>query len=235
MLPENGLFRRRALFSALSALVIVFVVWNIPQLDFALYPFRLFVTFVHEAGHGLAALATGGRFLSFQVDASGAGLATTAGGNRAIILPAGYLGAALFGAGLFYIANTLPRSRGISVLLGAALIGIAIWWGGIFSLATLVGVLMGVALITMGLKASRGVNLVVLNVLALITGLHAVLDLLFLVNNSHVQHNDALAFSRTIAPILPAAVWAFVWALIAVGILLTSVYYALIRPWRRSD
>ena len=83
--------RRRALLFAGIALVIVFILWNLPQLSVLLFPFRLFVTFVHEAAHGLAAILSGGRFLSFTILPNGAGFASTAGGNEALILPAGYL------------------------------------------------------------------------------------------------------------------------------------------------
>ncbi|MEL7236944.1 MAG: M50 family metallopeptidase, partial [Chloroflexota bacterium] len=119
MFVDWQLFRRRALGMSLIALVIVFIVWNIPQLNAVLYPFRLFVTFVHESGHGLAAILSGGEFVRFEVMANGTGLATTRGGSRAAILPAGYLSAALFGAGLFFITNRVPYPRIIAVVLAA--------------------------------------------------------------------------------------------------------------------
>ncbi|PJF25379.1 MAG: hypothetical protein CUN53_13085, partial [Phototrophicales bacterium] len=75
-------FRRRALILSGLALAAALILWNTPALDPLVYPFRLFVTFVHETGHGLAALATGGRFLGFQVFENGAGVALTAGGSR---------------------------------------------------------------------------------------------------------------------------------------------------------
>ena len=51
-MTHHALFNQRALLISVVAFVIVLVLWNIPALDFILYPFRLFVTFVHEAGHG---------------------------------------------------------------------------------------------------------------------------------------------------------------------------------------
>src|SRR5262245_37893490 len=113
---------KRALLFTGIAFVIVMILWNIPQLGFILYPFRLFVTFIHESGHGLMALLSGGRWEGFVVDPEGNGLATTVGGSRALILPAGYLGAALFGAVLFYLTNTTTNSPRISVILGIAVI-----------------------------------------------------------------------------------------------------------------
>ncbi|MBI1259616.1 MAG: hypothetical protein GC204_19280, partial [Chloroflexi bacterium] len=121
MLTHLALFRQRALVIALIAFAIVFVLWNIPQLDFILYPFRLFVTFVHESGHAVAALITGGRVGGMTVYETGAGVTLTAGGSRLLILPAGYLGAALFGAVLFYLTNTVPFPRTISIVLALLL------------------------------------------------------------------------------------------------------------------
>lgn len=63
MFWERPFYRRQTLTVAAVAAFIVFVLWNIPQLDFILYPFRLFVTFIHEAGHSIAAVLTGGRVI----------------------------------------------------------------------------------------------------------------------------------------------------------------------------
>lgn len=126
--------RRQILFSALGAFGLVFVLWQLAPhnetVSSLLYPFRLIVTFVHEAGHGIAALLTGGRFIEFRVFPNGAGLATTAGGNRLIITQMGYLGAAFFGAILLYAANRLRRVRLVAVLTGLFFIGCALLFTG---------------------------------------------------------------------------------------------------------
>jgi len=54
-------YRRRALLITLVAMIIVYILWNVPDLRVVLYPLNLFVTYIHEAGHSLAALLTGGR------------------------------------------------------------------------------------------------------------------------------------------------------------------------------
>ena len=230
-------FRRRALLIAGIALVIVFILWNLPQLSLLLFPFRLFVTFVHEAGHGLAAILTGGRFLSFTILPNGAGFATTAGGNAAFILPAGYLGAALFGAILFYLANSIPYPRHISMALGGLVIVIAFLFGGLLSLATVVGVVIGVVLIAIGRRGNYDANLLTLNLLATLTSLNAVLDLFYLVGNSSTSmgsvRNDALAFQQEVMPLVPAPVWAFIWSALALIMLGVAIYYSVIHPWRR--
>ncbi len=230
--------RRRALLIALGAVVIVFILWNIRQLDFLLYPFRLFVTYVHEAGHGLMAILTGGRFVSFEIYADGTGKAFTAGGWRILILPAGYLGAAIFGAVLFYLVNRVRYSRSIAVILGILLIILSLTFGRFSITALLVGVGFGAALIGMGWKLPGDLNILVLNILAILTGLNGVLDLWMLVQNSNIGlgnlQNDAAAFQSEIAPLIPAAVWAFLWAVIAILLLGISIWYSVVRPMRKQ-
>lgn len=233
-------FRRRALWLAAVALVIIIVAWNTPALDPAMYPVRLFVTYVHEAGHGIAAEVTGGDVLGFVVYPSGAGVATTRGGARALILPAGYVGAALFGAALFYLTNTWRRTRMISAVLGVGLIAFSILYarpdeqGRITAL--LVGVGFGIALLAVAWKLSLIVNVLVLNVLAMLTGLNALLDVRSLVDNSGATlgqvRNDAAAFSAEVFP-LPAAVWALLWLALSAVVLGFAVYASVIRPLRR--
>jgi hypothetical protein len=168
-----------------------------------------------------------------EVYGNGAGIATTMGGTRAIILPAGYLGAALFGAALFYLANTFFFSRTLSLILAVMVAVIAITYTDALSTAWLVGIGFALVLALIAWKASRNVNLLILNLLAVLTGLNAVMDLVGLVNYSNGMigsiRNDAAAFSVEIAPAIPAAVWALLWALLAVLVLGAAVYYSLIR------
>src|SRR5258708_22002342 len=103
---------------ALGAFVLVFILWQTSNAGSLLYPFRLLVTFVHESGHGLAAIMTGGHFEKFQVFDSGAGVARTSGGNPLFILPMGYLGAALFGALILYAANHVRAAQNVAFLVG---------------------------------------------------------------------------------------------------------------------
>ncbi|MCC6614576.1 MAG: M50 family metallopeptidase [Anaerolineae bacterium] len=238
MLNNDSQFHRRALLASMGAFILALIIWNIPQLNFLLYPVRLFVTFVHESGHGLAAILSGGTLNGFQVFADGTGLTSTSGGNPLLILPAGYVGAAIFGSILFYVANTVPYPRTISVILGVLLAVITLFYTGGPSVALIVGGLGSVVLIMLGWRGGRGLNLIVLNFLGLMTALNAVLDLVYLIGASDSRlgdvRNDASAFSAAIAPLIPAAVWAAVWALLALAALGIAVYYSIIRRlWRR--
>lgn len=233
-------FRSRALAVAAIALVLVVLAWNTPAFAPVLYPFRLFVTFVHEAGHALAAKLSGGEVIGFVVHGNGSGVATTAGGSRALILPAGYVGAALFGALLFYAANMWHRSRQIAVVLGVGLIVFSLMYARPDDVghptALVVGVGFGAALLLAAWKLPAAFVLLGLNILAMLTGLNAVLDLKGVFENSGASlgrvRNDAAAFASEIVPLVPPAVVALIWATIAVALLALSVYHSVYKPLR---
>ena len=236
MFFDQPFFRRHALTMALVAGLLTFALWNIPQLDFILYPFRLFVTFIHEAGHSLMAEFTGGRVIEFTVFGNGAGVATTQGGNRLLILPAGYLGAAFFGAVLFYLTNTVPFPRKIALVVGTLMIVIALFFRAT-GIALVIGAFSGLALVFVGLRGGIVLNIFVLNLLSILTGLNAVFDLLFLVQNGHADlggvQNDASAFAA-LTPV-PTAIWALIWALLAVFMLGSAVWFSVVRPLRQRE
>jgi hypothetical protein len=110
--------QRRDFSLALIAFIIALVLWQMQGLFFLAFPFRLFVTMIHELGHGMAAVLTGGKFLRFQVTSRGAGLAWTSGGSRFVIIQAGYLGTALFGAALLFITHHVKRPGRVAMGIG---------------------------------------------------------------------------------------------------------------------
>ncbi len=237
---KKPMSRRSELLITLIAIVIVYLLWNVEILSPLAYPFRLFVTYTHEAGHSLMALATGGEIRGFTVNSNGSGFATTAGGSRALILPAGYLGAAFFGAVLFFILNRFRYTRVLSVLLGVGLVVFSLLYarpdGSGVPIALIVGLIAGGGMITMGLKLSQEVNFLVLSVLAIMTALNAVLDVVLLIQYADVEmptqrgivRNDAAAFNHEVVGLSPEF-WAFTWAALALLMMGVSVYYSILK------
>lgn len=236
-------YRRQALLMTVLAMVVVYFLWNMRDLSFILYPIKLFVTYVHEAGHSLMALLTGGKVIGFVVSPDGSGLATTAGGSRALILPAGYLGAALFGSLLFFIVNRFPRFiNQIAIVLGGGMVIFTVLYArpdesGSW-LALLLGVGFGMALMFIGAKVHRLVTMLLLNVLAVSCALEAVMDLWMLMQFIGATrgdiHNDAAAFAREVTPLIPASLVALTWALMAVLMLAAAVYYGVWKPLKQE-
>ncbi|MBN1564741.1 MAG: M50 family metallopeptidase [Anaerolineae bacterium] len=110
--------RRRDLMLAFAAFLVALVLWQMQGVYFLTQPFRLFVTMIHELGHGLAAVLTGGEFIRFEVTKRGAGLAYTSGGWRFAIIQAGYLGTAIFGACLLILTHTIKRPGRVAIGVG---------------------------------------------------------------------------------------------------------------------
>jgi hypothetical protein len=200
--------------------------WS-PWLAIVAYPFRLLTTLVHELGHGLAALVTGGDFLRFVVFPDGSGLAYTAGGWRLVVIPAGYLGAAAFGA-LLIVAGRRPRgARWALGAVGAGLVLLTLRYalptlftaeGAAGALTLASGLALGAAAVALALKAGAPAVLFAVYLVAFQAGLTAFLDLWTLIGLSarrDAAHaaTDARAMAELIP--LPAVVWAAAWALVA--------------------
>ena len=111
----------------LLAAVLSIALWFIPFAEVLSYPFRIFVTFIHEGGHALAALVTGNSVQSLSVAMNGSGETyTTQGGviSQMIVSSAGYLGAMTYGALLLVLIRRSVAAR--LVLVGSAAVVFAL-------------------------------------------------------------------------------------------------------------
>jgi hypothetical protein len=121
--------QRRVLIVA--ALLYWVIARLIPLGGVILYPLTLFTTWVHEMGHGLAALLVGGRFHELAIFRDASGLAMTSarpGWAQAAVSAGGLLAPPLLGAAILAFAHTPRRARTLlAVLAGALLVSLAIW------------------------------------------------------------------------------------------------------------
>lgn len=104
MLSEKNNFKPVIWGTFLSLLIT-----KLPFTKIVFFPFTMFVTYLHEASHGLMALITGGSIISFTMQIDTSGLAYTQGGIRFLILSAGYIGSTLWGC-LLLIASLNKKS-----------------------------------------------------------------------------------------------------------------------------
>src|SRR4026209_1782003 len=112
--------RPRAMTLLVAAALSV-VLWFIPYAEFLTYPFRIFVTFIHEGGHALAALLTGNSVASLSVATNASGETyTTQGGifSQVFISSAGYLGSMAFGALLLILIRKAVAARIVLLACG---------------------------------------------------------------------------------------------------------------------
>ncbi len=230
---KRGWGRYQGGLIALTALGATFALWQVRELSALVYPFRLFVTLIHELGHGVSAALTGGRFVSLEVMSNGAGLATTAGGMRFIVIQAGYLSTALFGAVLLVLVQQVKVPRLITAGIGL-FCGLVTLFLGAHIGTQAIGAIILAVFVTLALKGPVWLNAFVLNLLAMMVGLNAVMDIWWLVGSVDIYlgstPNDALAMQTLTG--VPASIWALLWVTISVLLLGWSVYTAFIRPLR---
>ena len=119
----------------LVAATISVVLWFIPYAEILTYPFRIFVTFIHEGGHAIAALLTGNSVASLSVAPNASGETyTTYGGlfSQTLISSAGYIGAMSFGALLLVLIRKAIQARIVLLASGVLIFALTM----IFSLIT---------------------------------------------------------------------------------------------------
>jgi hypothetical protein len=120
---------RRALLLAIGAYFIVHTF--VPFGRLLLYPLTLLATFVHEMGHGMTALVTGGTFASLDVFADGSGLAytnSTQAWAQALTSLGGLLAPPIVGATLLAVSRGPKRARAVLLAMVVVIVvALAIW------------------------------------------------------------------------------------------------------------
>ena len=219
----------------LVAATISVLLWFIPYAEILAYPFRIFVTFIHEGGHAIAALLTGNSVSSLSVATNASGETyTTQGGliSQVLISSAGYIGSMSFGALLLILIRKSVAAR--IVLLGSAVLILALtliyglfkpiisgygWTGIPFTL--LAGTIIAVGLVLIARFASAKVASFFVSFLAVQCILNALFDLktVFFLSSPFAlpTHTDAVNMANATG--IPAILWAVVWIVLALGIL----------------
>jgi hypothetical protein len=209
----------------LIATALSVALWFVPFAWILTYPFQLFVTFIHEGGHAIAAILTGNSVRSLSVSLDTSGLTETfiaQGGflSQLFISSAGYLGAMAFGALMLWLVRRKVRARVVLVGAASVIAGLTLVFGLVVPLTNLsfqpFTVLSG-ALITLGLLAAakyagrRAANFLV-GFLAVQCVLNALFNLrdLALLSVASDARTDAgnMAAATGIHPLFWAVLWA---------------------------
>ena len=221
------------------ASLLTLVLWFIPFADTVTYPIRLFVTYIHEAGHAIAALATFGSVNRIELDWSGSGVTGTRGGWGLAISSAGYLSTILYGAALLLFLRRERNARTAALCTAGLLLFITIFFAG-NTLAWLTGVIFGVGCIALALKAKPKLTHFLMSFLAVQCVLNALYDLralLFLSAFDSGIMTDAGNMSAATGGFVPAIIWAIGWSILAAGILIWTlvIYYRSLRNKATAD
>jgi hypothetical protein len=206
--------RRLVLPLALAAAAML--LWG----TFVVYPFRLFVVFLHEISHGLAAVATGGSIVSIGLSFDEGGVCLTRGGWPFLILNAGYLGSLLWGALFLLLGGRRTRARPVVAVLGAftlavTLVYVRTWFGFLYGLAT------GLVLLAVATRLKPAVAETLLAALGATSVLYAIWDVASDVLLRHSGQSDAAALARLTG--VPAILWGAAWIALSTAVLVSVV------------
>ena len=208
----------RRLLVPLGTAILALLLWN----TFLVYPLKIFVVFLHEISHGLAAVLTGGRITAIGLTFDEGGVCVTEGASRFLILNAGYLGSLIWGA-LFLVLGTRRRlGRPLVAAVGGFTLVVTILFVRTpFGLAY--GFLTGAALVFAASRLPAGVSSVLLSVIGAVSCLYAVWDVGSDVIARSVPGSDAHALALLTR--VPALFWGALW----IALSLAVVYLALRR------
>jgi hypothetical protein len=219
----------------LAAAAISVVLWFIPFAEVLTYPFRIFVTFIHEGGHAIAALLTGNSVSSLSVAMNASGETYTSQGgfiSQMLVSSAGYIGSMAFGALLLVLIRKAVAAR--FLLLGSAGLILALTlifgllqpilsWGALSGIpfTLLAGTVLSVGLVLIARFASAKTAAFFVSFLAVQCVLNALLDLktVFFLSSPFAPSIPTDAVNMANATGVPAVFWSLLWIVLAVGIL----------------
>lgn len=213
----------------LGILVVSLVCWQMPYVNWALYPFKLFVTIMQLGCQALATRVTGGTpgFLVITPDLQSGTLPT--GGMPALILSAGYIGCSLVGAALIWFGRKPSEAKGILQALGAATLVLTVFYagGGYFSFGAML--VTGLLLIAISNKGSEMFCHMLLLMLSVQTALKPVLESVAMIWYS--LNPDIVSTAKQMETVtgVPAIVWSVTWSLASL-VILSGAFWITYKP-----
>lgn len=198
----------------------LWLLWNTP----VVLPLKIFVVFLHEISHGIAAVATGGRIERILIGVDQGGACLCGGGSPFVTLSAGYLGSLAWGVLLVWLARFDARAHWTTAVVGVATGAITLAYvrtafGFAFGLA------VAVALVFAARRLSGRWNARVLYALGLTSALYAILD----IKSDVIDRPELRSDARMLAELtgVPTVIWGGLWIAIALGVVYTLVRRAL--------
>jgi hypothetical protein len=208
------LTRRRLAFLGGFTLyfALLWIFWESPFV----YPLKVFVVFLHEISHGIAAVATGGSIQRITLSPYLGGACYCPGGNAFITLSSGYLGSLGFGALILEGGRKAGRhaDRVVEAMGAAVVILTLLFVRGAFGFAF--GLLLGGVLILAARRLTADRNRILLTVLGLTSCLYAILDIKSDVLDRPHLPSDAHMLAELTG--IPTVAWGVLWIGIALGV-----------------
>lgn len=208
--------------------IALLIVWQFPVFN----PLKLLVVLFHEMSHVCVAYLTGGIVFGIAIDPGGAGVTLGMGGNRLMVLAAGYLGSLIVGI-VLYGLSAVWRARDVWLVLilfswASLLMGWLNSFTAVFGFGTLILTMVAAVVLTEEAKQ------VLLRILGTACCLYPVIDVSgelwgvgldgFVVQGRYIG-SDVIEMSRLVG--LPWGVVAALWALMGFALLAFLVTWSV--------
>lgn len=201
----------------IALMALIFVLWPYPLL----YPVKLLVVFFHEASHALATVLSGGSVEELVIVKGQGGYVLSHGGNRFVILSAGYLGSLAFGALIYVLAVKSRHDRMIMSILAFTVILITVLYANsLFSRAF--GFATGCSMLAAAYYLNRSTNDFLLRLIALTNLMYVPLDIYSDTIQRPAIQSDASLLAREFGG--TASIWGLIWlclSLLLIGLCLS--------------
>ncbi|MDY0000617.1 MAG: M50 family metallopeptidase [Polyangia bacterium] len=213
-----------------AAAILTVLLWVIPFGEWIIYPLSLLGTWVHELGHGLAALVAGGSFheLTLRPDLSGQAVysGVGSGGGRALAAAGGLLFPALFGFAMLTVSARQSLGNGVlAALLAVLVLSLVLWVRNPFGIAAGIGIAAAIGY-SMWRLSSRSLYFVVI-LISLQVGLSGLRNWRYLFTSE--ARTGQPSDTAQIAQSLGGPVWLWGAILLALNFALLYLAYRLVQ------
>ncbi|MBD3664856.1 M50 family metallopeptidase [Sulfitobacter aestuariivivens] len=200
--------------------IVIFALWQTP----VVLPLKIFVVFLHELSHGLAAVLTGGEIEELSLSPQQGGHAVTRGGNRFAILTAGYLGSLFLGVVLLLFALRSNLDRYATAICGIVMLVVtALFMREVFPV--LFCLATGAVLLAIAAYLPHDVNDMVLRVIGLSSLIYVPYDIFDDTIARAGLKSDAYMLAEAYGG--SAMIWGVLWLGISLGVIALCLRYGI--------
>lgn len=204
----------------IAVTLLLFVLWPTP----VALPLKILIVFLHELAHALVTLLTGGSVVDLSLTIHEGGHVLSRGGNRFLILSAGYLGSLVIGLALLVIALRTEADRSaLAALGGLTLVVTVLYVRDLFALIFCAAT--GLAMLATARYLSRPINDMVLRVIGLSSVLYVPYDIFDDTIRRSGARSDAAMLAEEFGG--PTLFWGGLWLILSLVAIAACLRFGL--------